>query len=143
MTVGQILATGVAIPLGRLMSEYSWRTCLYLQCGPAVINCAFVLFIAESPRWLFARGRREQAQDILARFHSKTGDIDSPVIRLEMQEIEAVISMEGGDRKFWDFKRIFATSSDRYRFGLCAMISCWGQLAGNGMITCKSSLCTR
>jgi len=133
--VGQILATGAAIPLGRLMSEYSWRTCLYLQCGPAVINCAFVLFISESPRWLFARGKREQALDILARFHSKTGDINSPVIRLEMQEIEVAISIQGGDRKFWDFKRIFATSSDRYRFGLCAMISCWGQLAGNGMIT--------
>jgi MFS family permease len=138
--VGQILATGVAIPLGLVPTEYSWRTCLYLQCGPAVINALFVLFISESPRWLYARGQRDEALAILAKFHSKDNDIDSPIVRLEIQEIELVISQEGGDRQFWNFKRVFDSPSNRYRFALCAMISVWGQLAGNGMITCKSGL---
>lgn len=133
--VGQILATGVSIPLGLLASEYSWRTCLYLQLGPAVINCAGVLFIEESPRWLYARGHRDRAAAILAKYHSKTGDVESPVIKLEMQEIEAAISMEGGDRQFWNFAKVFNSPGNRYRFGLCAMISVWGQLAGNGLIT--------
>jgi hypothetical protein len=54
-----------------------------------------------------------------------------------MQEIEAAISLEGGDRQFWNFKKVFGTRADRYRFGLCLMISVWGQLAGNSLITCK------
>lgn len=140
MIVGQILATGVAIPLGRLTTDYSWRTCMYLQAGPAIINVIGVLFIKESPRWLYARGKREEAIAILAKYHSKTGDIDSPVVKLEMQEIEAAISLEGGDREFWNFKRVFEGRGNRYRFGLCAMISCWGQLSGNGLITCESSI---
>ena len=135
--VGQILATGVAIPLGRLKTEWSWRTCLYLQCAPAVINVAFILFIYESPRWLYARDRKDEAIDILARYHSKTGDRDSPLIKLQILEIEEGISVDGADRRFWDFRALFNSPSNRYRFGLCAMISCWGQLAGNGMITCK------
>lgn len=139
--VGQILASGVSIPLGRLMSEYSWRTCLYLQCGPAVLNLLFVLFIAESPRWLYSRGRREEAVAILAKYHTKDGNPDSPLVKLEMEEIEAAISFEGGDREFWNFKKVFSTAGNRYRFGLCAMISCWGQLAGNGLITCKLGGC--
>jgi MFS family permease len=135
--VGQILATGVAIPLGRLTTDASWRTCLYLQCAPAVINVAFILFICESPRWLYARGRKEEAIAVLARYHSATGDVNSPLIRLQVMEIEEGISVDGGDRRFWDFRCLFNSRSNRYRFGLCAMISCWGQLAGNGMITCK------
>lgn len=131
------MATGVAIPLGRLTSDASWRTCLYLQCAPAVINVAFILFICESPRWLYARGRKDEAVAILARYHSKTGDVNSPLIRLQIMEIEESISVDGGDRRFWDFRCLFNSPSNRYRFGLCAMISCWGQLAGNGMITCE------
>lgn len=104
--------------------------------GPAVINCLFVLFIAESPRWLYSRGRRDEAIRILAKYHSKNGDPDSPVVKLEIQEIETSISLTGGDKQFWNFKKVFDSPSNRYRFGLCAMISCWGQLAGNGMITC-------
>ena len=134
--VGQILATGVAIPLGKLTSDASWRTCLYLQCAPAVINVAFILFICESPRWLYARGRKEEAIAVLARHHSATGDVNSPLIQLQVMEIEESISLDGGDRRFWDFRCLFNSRSNRYRFGLCAMISCWGQLAGNGMITC-------
>jgi hypothetical protein len=137
LLVGQILATGVAIPLGRLTSDASWRTCLYLQCAPAIINVAFILFIYESPRWLYARGRKDEAVKILARYHSSTGDTESPLIRLQILEIEESISVDGGDRRFWDFRCLFNSPSNRYRFGLCAMISCWGQLAGNGMITCE------
>ncbi|KAI9633105.1 general substrate transporter [Dioszegia hungarica] len=133
--VGQIAATAAAIPLGRLTSEWSWRTCLYLQCGPAVVNILGVPWIAESPRWLYARGHAERARAILAKYHSRTGDVNSPVIKLEMQEIEAAISLEGGDRQFWNFKKVFGTRADRYRFGLCLMISVWGQLAGNSLIT--------
>lgn len=139
-SVGQILATGVAIPLGRLKTEWSWRTCLYLQCAPAVINVAFILFIYESPRWLYARDRKDEAIDIIARYHSATGDRNSPLVKLQVLEIEEGISVDGADRRFWDFRALFNSPSNRYRFGLCAMISCWGQLAGNGMITCKLHL---
>ena len=101
-----------------------------------MINCIFVLFIVESPRWLYAQGRRDEAIAIFAKYHSRDGSIDSPVVKLEMQEIETSISLTGGDKQFWNFKKVFDSRSNRYRFGLCAMISCWGQLAGNGMITC-------
>lgn len=98
----------------------------------------FILFIVESPRWLYARGRTEEAIAILARYHSKDGNTESPLIRLQVAEIEESISINGADRQFWNFKALFNTAANRYRFGLCIMISCWGQLSGNGMITCES-----
>lgn len=108
---------------------------MYLQCGPAGINLIFILFLAESPRWLYARGKHQQAREVLARFHSKTGDIHSPLIDLEIHEFEQNIDMAGTDREFWNFKTLFNTFGARYRFGLCGIVSVWGQLSGNGLIT--------
>jgi len=72
---------------------------------------------------------------ILAKYHSKTGDINSPMIQLEIQEIEERISLDGADKRWWDFRELFRTGANRYRFWLCAITSIWGQLSGNGLIT--------
>jgi MFS family permease len=62
-------------------------------------------------------------------------DPHSPLIQLEIQEIEANISLSGADKRWWDFRALFNSAGNRYRFGLCAIVSCWGQLSGNGLIT--------
>jgi hypothetical protein len=74
---------------------------------------------------------------ILTRLHSRDQDPHSPLIQIEIQEIEANISLSGADKRFWDFRALFRTAAARYRFGLCAITSCWGQLSGNGLITCE------
>ncbi|RSH89116.1 hypothetical protein EHS25_002782 [Saitozyma podzolica] len=133
--VGQILASGISIPFGRTTSDWAWRSPILLQSAPAIINVAFVLLLPESPRWLYSRGHKERAVQILTRLHSRDRDPHSPLIQIEIQEIEANISLSGADKRFWDFRALFRTAAARYRFGLCAITSCWGQLSGNGLIT--------
>jgi hypothetical protein len=98
----------------------------------------FIMLCWESPRWLYARGQKDKARRVLAEFHTRDGDLYSPLVELEIAEFEENISMEGGDRRFWDFKCLFKDFGSRYRFGLCFMVSVWGQLSGNGLVTCKS-----
>jgi sugar porter (SP) family MFS transporter len=133
--VGQILASGISIPFGRQNTNWAWRAPILLQAAPAIINIAFVLFLPESPRWLYSRGHKEKAAEILARLHSRDQDVNSPLIQIEIQEIEANISLSGADKRFWDFRALFRTAAARYRFVLCAIVSVWGQLSGNGLIT--------
>jgi hypothetical protein len=65
------------------------------------------MFLPESPRWLYSKGRREQAVQILAKYHSRDGDINSPMIQLEIQEIEEHISLDGADKRWWDLRELF------------------------------------
>ena len=62
--------------------------------------------------------------------------IRSP-IQLEIQEIAHVVDLQGADKRWRDFRAVFRTRGDRYRFGLTAICSSWSQLSGNGLITCK------
>lgn len=87
---------------------------------------------------LYTRGHQERAVTTLANLHSLNKDPNSPIIQLQIQEIEENISLSGADKRWWDFRAIFKNAANRYRFGLCVIVSVWGQLSGNGLITCKS-----
>jgi hypothetical protein len=49
------------------------------------------------PRWLYATGKPDKARQILAKLHSSTGDLHSPLIDLEVEEIEEKIALDGAD----------------------------------------------
>jgi len=134
--VGQMTATGMMVSTGRWStSELSWRLPLYIQAVPAGLNVIFIFMCPESPRWLYSRGRKEEARAILAKLHSANNDVNSPVVEIEMEEIEEKINLDGTDKRFWDFRSLFRTASDRYRSGMVIMIGAFGQLSGNGLIT--------
>ncbi|KAF5369432.1 hypothetical protein D9758_002669 [Tetrapyrgos nigripes] len=152
--VGQMAATGMMVSTGNYNNDYSWRLPLYIQVVPAAFNVLFIFFCPESPRWLCSVGKSDQARSILAKYHSQTSDPNSPLINLEMEEIEEKIEIEGADKRWWDFRPLFRTPSDRYRIYMVILIgknfhtTCFdessntgiftgtfGQLSGNGMIT--------
>ncbi|KAK0464610.1 general substrate transporter [Desarmillaria tabescens] len=129
--IGQMAASGMMVSTGNYASDYSWRLPLYIQVVPAALNFFFVYFCPESPRWLHSVGRGHEARRILAKYHSATGDPNSPLIDLEMKEIEEKIEIDGQDKRWWDFRPLFATRADRYRAYMVILIG----LSGNGMIT--------
>ncbi|KZT52563.1 general substrate transporter [Calocera cornea HHB12733] len=133
--VGQIIASGIAIPTGRYDDNMAWRAPIYVQGLPAVINVALVLWLPESPRWLYTRGKTELATKILAKYHTKNNDVNSPIIQLQLAEIEEYISLDGSDKRWWDFKRLFKTRADRYRIWLVTLVAAGSSWAGNGLVT--------
>ncbi|KAJ6584954.1 general substrate transporter [Mycena capillaripes] len=133
--VGQMTATGMMVSTGNYNSDWAWRLPMFVQVVPAALNVLFVFFCPESPRWLYTRGKTEDARKILARFHSSNGDPDSPLVALELEEIEEKIALDGADKKWWDFRPLFRSRADRYRTGMVIIIGFFGQLSGNGLIT--------
>ena len=66
---GSILSTGVAYAANKSPTELAFRLPLGLQLAPPVFIVVGSLIIPESPRWLCARGKREEAAAILAKYH--------------------------------------------------------------------------
>jgi len=85
------------VSTGRWNNELSWRLPLYIQAIPAGLNVLLVYLCPESPRWLYSIGRKDDARAILAKFHSRTRDLNSPVVNIEIDEIEEKVTLEGAD----------------------------------------------
>jgi sugar porter (SP) family MFS transporter len=49
------------------ISKHNWRWMLGLETLPAILYFVFLFFVPESPRWLFIKGRKDEASDILSR----------------------------------------------------------------------------
>ncbi|KAJ7600522.1 hypothetical protein C8J56DRAFT_1156876, partial [Mycena floridula] len=141
--VGQMTASGMMVATGRWDNDLSWRLPLYVQFSLALNR--MWLFVKQNlnsnhpcrPRWLYSIGKKTEARKILANLHSADGDPDakSPLINLEMEEIEEKIALGGASKKWWDFRPLFRTRADRYRAYMVILIGAFGQLSGNGLIT--------
>lgn len=84
-----------------IASNLSWQLPLILQAFACVIVCCAVFVIPESPRFLMANGREDEAIAFLVRFHGNR-DPSSKLVQLEIEEMREGISQEGIDKTWWD-----------------------------------------
>lgn len=98
-------------------NSWAWRTPTVVQAAIPAIVAALVFFIPESPRWLIAQGREEEAIEILAKYHGE-GDRHSPIVQTEFQEMREHIGTVSSDKIWWDYRDLVNTRTARYRLGL-------------------------
>jgi sugar porter (SP) family MFS transporter len=114
-------------------STWAWRLPSLLQCFPAFIQIGLVYVCPESPRWLVAQGRIEEARTILVQYHG-AGDEDSLLVRLELEEIQAALQSEN-IKKSGKWSQWLKTKGNRHRLGIIMFIPVITQLSGNRIIS--------
>ena len=77
-----VAGTGDAVALFAY-EDHAWRNLFWVALPPGILFLLGSLIVSESPRWLFKRGRKEQALAALLRSRSESQ------ARLELQEMEA------------------------------------------------------
>jgi len=105
---------------GSAPSGDAWRWMFAVEAVPAVLFFALLFLAPESPRWLVARGRDEDAGRVLARIDAEGGSIDDHLAGIRRSVVE-----ESGGRKESLFSR-------RYRRPvlLAVAIAAFNQLSG-------------
>ena len=73
------------------------------------------------------QGNHEMAKKILVKYHGD-GNPDSAIVALEMEEMAEVVSVNGSDKRFWDFRDLFNTRSNRNRTYLVIAFSFFSEL---------------
>ncbi|KAK5658952.1 hypothetical protein OQA88_1770 [Cercophora sp. LCS_1] len=129
---GSIPAACVTFGTSFMDNDYSWRIPLILQAFACVIVMVSVFFLPESPRFLMANGREEEARAFLVKYHGNN-DPNSKLVLLQMEEFKETIKVDGIDKVWWDYRPLFTTHNGRWRMAQVLMISIFGQFSGNGL----------
>jgi MFS family permease len=131
---GSIPAALVTFGCQYIDNNWSWRVPFIGQCVACIIVLTSVWFIPESPRYLFAVGREQEAIDFLTKYHG-SGNPQSRLVQLEVEEIRDSIRQELQDKHipWWDFRCLFNTHESRWRSSQVLMMGVFGQFSGNGL----------
>ncbi|KAG9311379.1 general substrate transporter [Chiua virens] len=76
-----------------MTSNWGWRIPCLLQVVFSLLQVTFIWFLPESPRWLVAKGRGDEAYAILVKYHAE-GNGNSDFVKAEYSQIENTLEAE-------------------------------------------------
>lgn len=141
---GNIIAGWATYGSNKTMTDsWAWRTPTVVQAAiPTLVMCAgmvallrempwhanlkTVLFLPESPRWLIAHDRADEGLAFFAKYHGD-GDVQSPIVQLEYQEVIEQMQLSRSENPWWDFSELVNTRAARYRLGMVIGMAFFGQ----------------
>ncbi|KAH8173745.1 sugar transporter domain-containing protein [Sarocladium implicatum] len=130
---GSVLAAGVTLGTFNMDSDWSWRLPTLFQMVPSILQLSFIWFIPESPRFLIAKDRHEEARAILIKYHAE-GDENSPLVLAEYQEIcEAISAEKQASTQPW--KELFTARNNVRRVLIAIGVGLFAQWSGNGLVS--------
>lgn len=117
-----------------LTNSWAWRVPTVIQAGLPSVTMCMILFFPESPRWLIAQDRADEAIDIMAKYHAD-GDRNHPIVQLQYREIVEQAEQYRDENPWWDYRELFNTRAARYRLSMVIMMSFFGQWSGNNVVS--------
>ncbi|PLN81783.1 MFS general substrate transporter [Aspergillus taichungensis] len=127
--VGAIAAAGACRGCLIYPDSRAWRIPIWCQLISSSFVVLFVWLLPESPRWLYSHGHREQAWNVITKYHGE-GSRDNAYVTLQIREYEEAINTEGSDKRSWDFRELVDTKAARWRLicvGIASFMSQWAQ----------------
>ena len=129
---GGLIAAIATLETVNIVGNASWLIPTWVQLACPALACVTVFLLPESPRWLYTHNKQQKATDFLTKYHGE-GDAENPFVKLQVAEFEEQLDLDGADKKWWDYRILFKTRSQRYRLGNSLTIGIWGALSNGGI----------
>lgn len=136
---GATLAAWTTFGTFQIPNEWAWRIPSLLQAAPALVQVVGVWFVPESPRWLVAVGRGEEAKAILTKYHAE-GEENDELVEIEYFEMKRVIEADLAANKM-TWRALVSSPGNRRRLLLVLMLGVFSQWSGNGLVSFVFSFC--
>jgi sugar porter (SP) family MFS transporter len=136
--IGQILASAIALGTTNIKNNWSWRLPSLLQICPSLLQIVTVFLLPESPRFLIAQDKEEEAAAVLIKYHAE-GDASSTLVQAEIVQIRETIrtEMEASKQTWLD---LFKSAGMRRRVLVTVFIGLFTQLSGNTLFSYYSGV---
>jgi sugar porter (SP) family MFS transporter len=131
---GAIVVSWLSFGTNYLNNEWSWRIPAIVQAVPSIIQLAFIYWVPESPRFLMAKDRHDEALAILAKYHAN-GNVNHPTVQFEYREIKETIRLEMESSMNSSYLDFFRTKGNRYRLVVILSLGIFSQWSGNAIIS--------
>lgn len=132
--IGSILAAFVTFGTRNYASSWGWRIPSLLQILLPLLAIPGLIMCPESPRWLVAAGRNEEAHKILSDFHAG-GDRNAALLNYEILEIEETIAAEKAAKDSASYRDMVRTKGNRWRLAITISLAIFSQWSGNGVVS--------
>ncbi|KAJ5704622.1 hypothetical protein N7536_000311 [Penicillium majusculum] len=130
--IGAIIAAWTTFGTFSIPNDWSWRIPSLLQAAPAFCQIVGVYCLPESPRWLIAKGRAEEAKAMLVKYHAND-DVNSEFVSLEFNQMREIIEAEINNETGWT--AFFTTPGNRKRLLIIICLGVFSQWSGNGLVS--------
>ena len=114
-----------------------WRVPLAIPTLISIVPMVAIFAMPESPRWLCAKSRFEEARVSMAAFEGL--EVDDPVISDEIAGVELALEETSSKAKLRD---IFTMGKNKlfYRFSMCIFLQFAQQMCGANLISTYSTV---
>lgn len=142
--LGAILASWTTFGTQDFNGTWSWRIPSIVQAGLPLVQLAFWWAVPESPRWLIANDRVEEASIILSKYHSGRGDVTAeregqqlftPLVELEISEIVQTLQTEKDEARSTSWRSLVETPGNRRRTLIAVCVGVFAQWNGIGVVS--------
>lgn len=99
ITFGILVSNCINIGTKNIDGSWSWRTPILLGVAFAAVLGIGIWFLPESPRWLAARGRHDEAYAAVARVRGATREDSNPWVEAEYASIITYVQNEAKLKK--------------------------------------------
>lgn len=130
--IGSIIASWTCYGTNYIEGNGAWRIPIWLQLVSSIIVAGGAFFLPESPRWLVAQDRVDEARQILGKYHGE-GREDHPIVNLQISEMYYQIQTDATDKRWWDYSGLVKTRNARSRLICVLGMAFFGQWSGNSI----------
>ncbi|KAL2840405.1 sugar transporter [Aspergillus pseudoustus] len=131
--VGSLIAAWATFGVRDYTTSWSWRIPSLLQIAIPLLTLPGFLFAPESPRYLIAKDRIDEAKNILVRYHG--GGVQDAMISLEIEEIIHTLRAEHEAKKANSWSDMLKTKGNRHRTLISITLGIFAQWNGVGVVS--------
>lgn len=132
--VGSLVSSGVNYRAVDIASTWAWRVPSIIQAVPSLLALSLLPLVPESPRWLIANNREDEAKQVIAIIHGNN-DVDAPVTEEIHKEIINVLQAEKKNSPESPWKAFISTKANRHRLFIVVSFGVMVELLGNYVIS--------